>query len=136
MEKISIKSIRWFYVIMLIMLILETINTLILGDCLIEEIILGILSATNFVLFGYVLLCNVRQHYYQGKFGCKILQWTMGAQMITFMISHALICTCGWYMIVQNLIIFFLIELILSKRIKDIEYLETLVREEGRQWII
>lgn len=126
MERLIQKYIKYFYgtligvtMIQLVDVIVKTIQ----GHTECSTFILIFLSIVNLVLLIGSLLYNIKQRFIECKNNAKILRFTisilMGLQaLLCYRNDHSIVSLCDHFMTVV------IIEIVLSYRIKSIEYLE------------
>lgn len=128
MEQLVQKHIRLFYIIMIcgIMIqLLSTIYSTLQGDVNWETFMLMVLSIANIMLLGNNLRHNIKQQFTECKISSKILRWSLSLLLIL----QALICfttTNNIIMLVNHIMAIGVVEVVLTYRIKTIEYLEDL----------
>lgn len=128
MEQLIQKYVRCFYAALIIGILVQLVDvvlTTLKGTILPETFILMVLSITNVILLYNSIKNNVKQRFTECKESAKILRFTLPL-LTTF---QALICFTNHYDLIalcNHLIIVVITVIVLSYRIKSIEYLENL----------
>lgn len=129
MEQLIQKYIKYFYATVIAIIaaqLIDVIIVLLLGSVSISAIVLMLVSALNLVLFGNCMRHNVNQRFVECKMDLKVLRITV----IPLMICQILFCLSkglDLIMLMNHIGIVILVELILTYRIKNLDYLENLV---------
>lgn len=136
MERLMQKYIKYFYVILLVIILIQfvglLISTVISGfQC--GEIISVMLFLINVILLTDAIKHNVRQQFTECKEDARILRYTLALLAIFRMVS----CSCGgfdWIRFTDYIMIIGVIEIVLAHRIKSIEHLENLASKINRTY--
>lgn len=135
MERLMQKHIKCFYITLLVIILIQFIGTIIetiSGGFLCGTIISMMLFLINVILLTDAIKHNVKQQFTEGKEDARILRFTLALLALFRMVS----CTCSdsfdWIRLTDYIMIIGVIEIILSHRIKSIEYLENLASKINR----
>lgn len=129
MEQLIQKYIKYFYATVIAIIaaqLTDVIIVMLLGSVSISAIVLMLVSALNLVLFSNCMRHNVNQRFIECKMDLKVLRITV----IPLMICQILFCLSkglDLIMLMNHIGIVILVELILTYRIKNLDYLENLV---------
>lgn len=134
MERLMQKYIKYFYIILLVVILIQfvglIISTIMSGfQC--GEIISVMLFLINIILLTDAIKHNVRQQFTECKEDARILRFTLALLAIFRMAS----CSCGgfdWIRFTDYIMIIGVIEIVLAHRIKSIEHLENLASKINR----
>lgn len=136
MERLMQKYIKYFYITLLIIILIQfvgiTIETILSGfQC-------GIIISLMLFLINVILLIdaikhNIRQQFTECKEDARILRFTLALLVIFRMISYS--CEgFDWVQFTDYLMLIGVIEIILAHRIKSIEHLESLASKINRTY--
>lgn len=129
MEGLMQKHIKYFYMTLLIIILIQFVGTIIetiTGGFLCGTIISMMLFLINVILLTDAIKHNIKQQFTECKEDARILRFTLALLAIFRMVS----CTCSdsfdWIRLTDYVMIIGVIETVLAHRIKSIEYLENL----------
>lgn len=129
MERLTQQHIRIFYMTLLTIIIIQLVGTIaevIIGGFLCGTIISIMLFLVNIILLVGAMRHNLKQQFTEGKEDARILRFTLALLALFRMVS----CTCSdnfdWIRLTDYIMIIGVIEIVLTHRIKSIEYLESL----------
>ena len=129
MERLMQKHIKCFYITLLIIILIQFVGTIIetiARGFLCGTIISTMLSLINVILLTDAIKHNVRQQFTECKEDARILRFTLALLALFRTVS----CACGdsfdWIRLTDYIMIIGVIEIVLTHRIKSIEYLESL----------
>lgn len=135
MERLMQKHIKCFYITLFIIILIQFVGTIIetiAGGFLCGTIISTMLSLINVILLTDAIKHNVRQQFTECKEDARILRFTLALLVLFRMVS----CTCSdnfdWIRLTDYIMIIGVIEIVLTHRIKSIEYLESLASKFNR----
>lgn len=135
MERLMQKHIKCFYITLLIIILIQFVGTIIetiARGFLCGTIISTMLSLINVILLTDAIKHNVRQQFTECKEDARILRFTLALLVLFRMVS----CTCSdnfdWIRLTDYIMIIGVIEIVLTHRIKSIEYLESLASKFNR----
>lgn len=135
MEGLMQKHIKLFYTTLLIIILIQFVGTIIetiTGGFLCGTIISMMLFLINVILLTDAIKHNLRQQFTECKEDARILRFTLALLAVFRMVS----CTCSdsfdWIRLTDYIMITGVIEIVLSHRIKSIEYLENLASKINR----
>ena len=135
MERLMQKHIKCFYIILLIIILIQFVGTIIetiARGFLCGTIISTMLSLINIILLTDAIKHNVRQQFTECKEDARILRFTLALLVLFRMVS----CTCSdnfdWIRLTDYIMIIGVIEIVLTHRSKSIEYLESLASKFNR----
>ena len=135
MERLMQKHIKYFYITLLIIILIQFVGTIIetiTGGFLCGSIISMMLFLINVILLTDAIKHNIKQQFTEGKEDARILRFTLALLAIFRMVS----CTCSerfdWIRLTDYVMIIGVIEIVLAHRIKSIEYLENLASKINR----
>lgn len=135
MERLMQKHIKYFYITLLIIILIQFVGTIIetiTGGFLCGTIISMMLFLINVILLTDAIKHNIKQQFTEGKEDARILRFTLALLAIFRMVS----CTCSerfdWIRLTDYVMIIGVIEIVLAHRIKSIEYLESLASKINR----
>lgn len=126
MEQLTQKYIKYFYITLIGVTIVQLVNTIVKtvqGNIECNTFVLIFLSIINIILLISSLIHNMKQQFTECKTNAKILRLTIAILMIL----QAFICYEMNHSIVvlgNHLMTIVVIEIVLNYRIKSIEYLE------------
>lgn len=131
MEQLIQKYIKFFYITVIVILtaqLVDVIYVMLITGFSIGAFILMLLSVLNLVLFGNCMRHNVNQRFIE----CKMDLTTLRVTVIPLVIAQILFCFSqgtDFIMLMNHIGIVIFVELILTYRIKSLDYLERLVDE-------
>lgn len=135
MERLMQKHIKCFYITLLIIILIQFVGTIIetiARGFLCGTIISTMLSLINVILLTDAIKHNVRQQFTECKEDARILRFTLALLALFRMVS----CTCSdsfdWIRLTDYIMTIGVIEIVLTHRIKSIEYLENLASKFNR----
>lgn len=135
MERLMQKHIKCFYITLLIIILIQFVGTIIetiARGFLCGTIISTMLSLINVILLTDAIKHNVRQQFTECKEDARILRFTLALLALFRTVS----CTCSdnfdWIRLTDYIMIIGVIEIVLTHRIKSIEYLESLASKFNR----
>ena len=132
MEQLTQKYIKYFYIILIIIILVQLANIIfdiLLISCIkIESFVLMFLSVLNIMLLSNSIKHNVKQQFTECKYDAKILCFTLGILMLCHMLL--LFKTDFSFIVFTNYLASIIgIEMILKFRIKSIEHLEKMANQ-------
>lgn len=131
MEQLMQKYIKYFYLVLIIIIAVQLLGTVI--ETLLSGLYCGsfvsiILFLVNIILLTDAMKHNLRQQFTECKEDARILRFTLGLLALVRMFACCHI-EFNWIMLTDYIMIIGVIEIILAHRIKSIEYLEMLASQ-------
>ena len=131
MEQLMQKYIKYFYLVLIIIIAVQLLGTVI------ETLALGmqcgalvsmILFFVNIILLIDAIKHNIRQQFTECKEDARVLRFTLGLLALVRMFACCHI-EFDWIMLTDYIMIIGVIEIVLAHRIKSIELLEKLASQ-------
>lgn len=131
MEQLLQKYIKYFYIVLIIIIAIQLLGTIIetlLSGLQCDTLVSIIVFLMNIVLLIDAIKHNIRQQFTECKEDARILRFTLGllALVRMFACCHT---DPDWIAFTDYAMIFSVIEIILTYRIKSIELLEKLASQ-------
>lgn len=131
MEQLMQKYIKYFYLVLIIIIAIQLLGTVI--ETLVSGLQCGSLVSMVLFLVNTILLVdaikhNLRQQFTECKEDARVLRFTLGLLALVRMFACCHV-EFDWITLTDYIMIIGVIEIILAHRIKSIEYLEKLASQ-------
>lgn len=135
MEQLTQKYIKYFYIILLVIISIQlagTVMTTLCSGMQCGSLVSMILFLVNIILLADSVKHNIRQQFTECKEDARILRWTLGLLALIRMFACCHI-DFDWVALTDYMMIVSVIEIVLEHRIKSIEHLEKLASQVKKE---